>query len=765
MADDEPHHSSCSAATATSSGGSSSSPSPPPLPLAAVVSPLPPPLPSTSIATAIPLSQQQQHHQQLLQQYQHQLQQQQRLFSFHLSSAAVASASPPTPTPTALPLKHTSPVPAFTPGGAAPSDRHSRDDCWSEGATFTLIQAWGGRYLELNRGNLKQKHWKDVADCVNRRADGSKPPKTDIQCKNRLDTLKKKYKLEKSKTVSGGSRKWTFFDRLDELIGPSKKPKKPMPVKPRPALPLLPPPVITLPAKRHFEDADQPPPQPLALPPPNYSPSSAANHLTLNHAPRASNPISVTPNHVGSAPNHAICAPSHAGIITNYISSGPNLVVSAPNQFGSNPAHVASAVDAVSKSKDSPHTADSCPNGETAQPKRSKRKHAFTDPLQELAQAITKFGEVYERTEITRQQTLAEIEKQRMIFTKDLELQRLQFFTQTQVELAKLRQRFKHDQNGVRADWGSLRMAFIQRFGARETFEKRWEKLCELSGIRARLISLLREVRSNFFRSTHGFRRRTVEPSTSGNAGGNHNEDFGNEYGPPLPTQEELRKMEHRRLVGEATNLMLNFDKDPKLAKYMSETAFQDVQAQWKATPTSPPKPDSKKQYSEKELEEEIDARLAQILGAQKQGNKHDRKQKKSTDFPGYLGSQSTFDKAKKHKKRAAVPSSSSSSDSSSESSEEERRSKKRSKRHRHGKGKRKTRKSKSRRVDDSSTEDSSTDSLDSEDGHFYANKKNFYKANQRNRGRLQCFQEGVETKTYGDVCSQRVHLLMIKCN
>ncbi|MCO5563614.1 hypothetical protein L7F22_017261 [Adiantum nelumboides] len=126
--------------------------------------------------------------------------------------------------------------------------------------------------------------------------------------------------------------------------------------------------------------------------------------------------------------------------------------------------------------------------------------------------------------------------------------------------------------------------------------------------------------------------------STSGDAGRDHHEDFGNEYGPLLPTQEELREMEHRRLVGEATNLMLNFARDPKLAKYMSETAFQDVQAQLKATTTSPPKPESKKQYSEKELEEEIDARLARILGAQKQGKKHDRKRKKSTDFPGYLG-------------------------------------------------------------------------------------------------------------------------------
>ncbi|MCO5591753.1 hypothetical protein L7F22_045745 [Adiantum nelumboides] len=41
-------------------------------------------------------------------------------------------------------------------------------------------------------------------------------------------------------------------------------------------------------------------------------------------------------------------------------------------------------------------------------------------------------------------------------------------------------------------------------------------------------------------------------PSTSRDAGGDHNEDSGNEYGPLLPTQEELREMEHRRLVADA---------------------------------------------------------------------------------------------------------------------------------------------------------------------------------------------------------------------
>ncbi|KVI07029.1 Pentatricopeptide repeat-containing protein [Cynara cardunculus var. scolymus] len=91
-----------------------------------------------------------------------------------------------------------------------------REDCWSEAGTETLIESWGDRYLQLNRGNLRQKDWKDVAHAVNANRDELKPPRTDVQCKNRIDTLKKKYKLEKSKPTPS---KWPFFHRLDDLIG------------------------------------------------------------------------------------------------------------------------------------------------------------------------------------------------------------------------------------------------------------------------------------------------------------------------------------------------------------------------------------------------------------------------------------------------------------------------------------------------------------------------------------------------------------------
>ncbi|KAI8000693.1 Trihelix transcription factor ASIL2 [Camellia lanceoleosa] len=73
-----------------------------------------------------------------------------------------------------------------------------REDCWSEEATATLVDAWGRRYLELNRGNLRQKDWQEVADAVNlRHGHTKKARRTDVQCKNRIDTLKKNHRGQK----------------------------------------------------------------------------------------------------------------------------------------------------------------------------------------------------------------------------------------------------------------------------------------------------------------------------------------------------------------------------------------------------------------------------------------------------------------------------------------------------------------------------------------------------------------------------------------
>ncbi|KAL0363465.1 UNVERIFIED_CONTAM: Trihelix transcription factor ASIL2 [Sesamum calycinum] len=89
-------------------------------------------------------------------------------------------------------------VESSIPQGHPPSRQvPSREDCWTEEATSTLVDAWGRRYVELNRGNLRQKDWQEVADV-------------------------KKYKTEKAKiSDSNGTltSSWPFFSRLEFLIG------------------------------------------------------------------------------------------------------------------------------------------------------------------------------------------------------------------------------------------------------------------------------------------------------------------------------------------------------------------------------------------------------------------------------------------------------------------------------------------------------------------------------------------------------------------
>jgi hypothetical protein len=106
--------------------------------------------------------------------------------------------------------------------------RSSRDPAieWSESATTVLLQAFGEKYRALDRGNFTSKIWADIAARVNSRGtltgnlvDGI--PKTQEQCRIKVDNLKKRYKVEREKRrVSGsGTSKWIFYDMMDELIG------------------------------------------------------------------------------------------------------------------------------------------------------------------------------------------------------------------------------------------------------------------------------------------------------------------------------------------------------------------------------------------------------------------------------------------------------------------------------------------------------------------------------------------------------------------
>ncbi|KAF8396958.1 hypothetical protein HHK36_018595 [Tetracentron sinense] len=250
-----------------------------------------------------------------------------------------------------------------------------REDCWSEDGTRTLIQAWGDRYLQLNRGNLRQKDWKEVADAVNGRQNGVKPRKTDIQCKNRIDTLKKKYKLEKSKAAPS---KWVFYPRLDELIGTTATATATKKTTP------------TLSSSYH---------KPTAI------------TFTVKPCKEKINP---NPN-----PNQ------HAVVYSGGSSSKSRL-----NSAGSSESSRGSGADEGDD--------DMVFNGGVKK-RRMDLDSSDGASFRELARAVLKFGEIYERVESSKQQQMMELERQRMEFTKDLEFQRMHMLMEAQLELEKMK--------------------------------------------------------------------------------------------------------------------------------------------------------------------------------------------------------------------------------------------------------------------------------------------------------------------------------------
>ncbi|WCJ27205.1 sequence-specific DNA binding transcription factors [Euphorbia peplus] len=252
-----------------------------------------------------------------------------------------------------------------------------REDCWSEDATSTLVQVWGRRYLELNRGNLRQKDWQDVADAVNaKHGHTKKTHRTDVQCKNRIDTIKKKYKIERVRVSSSNgsfSSPWPFYDSLDTLIGSNFSGKKQ-------ASPSISPPVA----------------------------------LPVRRTPT----LTVTPS--STRATGIVGLPQKRPLDDGY--------------FRRNYSAMAAAAAAAESESD---------EEEDEEEERGSDEEADGDGdgegMRRLARAIERFGEVYERVESEKLRQMLDLEKQRMKFAKDLEMERMRIFTETQIQLEKIK--------------------------------------------------------------------------------------------------------------------------------------------------------------------------------------------------------------------------------------------------------------------------------------------------------------------------------------
>ncbi|CAO2198136.1 unnamed protein product [Urochloa humidicola] len=293
-----------------------------------------------------------------------------------------------------------------------------REDCWSEGETAALVDAWGSRYLDLNRGSLRQPQWREVAEAVNSRPGASarrRPPRTDIQCKNRVDTLKKKYKAERAR---GGPSPWAFYGQLDLLVGPTLTgaggaaggggSKKPSP--PQAALPVF---------RRRRSPSRSPSPQ---------SPPALPMALPLTNYHRGSNLPSANLIHKAAAAAAAAAAESES-------EDGYN-----NNDYDDDDVSQQSPSRSVS-SRSGGGAAAAAP----AVGSKRKMSGGSGGGFGELARAIETFAEMYERTEAAKQRHAEEMERQRIKFLKDLELKRMQAFVDMQLQLARAKHARKGD--------------------------------------------------------------------------------------------------------------------------------------------------------------------------------------------------------------------------------------------------------------------------------------------------------------------------------
>lgn len=127
------------------------------------------------------------------------------------------------------------------------NDRLKRDE-WSEGAVSCLLEAYEAKWTLRNRAKLKGQDWEDVARHVSARSNGSK---TQTQCKNKIESMKKRYRSE---SAAADASSWPLYPRLDLLLrgnGPNTVgasiPPAPVVVVELPSVvavpPVLPPPV------------------------------------------------------------------------------------------------------------------------------------------------------------------------------------------------------------------------------------------------------------------------------------------------------------------------------------------------------------------------------------------------------------------------------------------------------------------------------------------------------------------------------------------
>lgn len=173
-------------------------------------------------------------------------------------------------------IKEESPRKQTGGGGGSSNDRLKRDE-WSEGAVSCLLEAYEAKWVLRNRAKLKGHDWEEVARYVSARANNTKSPKTQTQCKNKIESMKKRYRSE-SANADGSS--WLLYPRLDLLLRGNNAQQQQQQQQHSQLQPVNNPPLLLI---EPSPAVPQPPPPAAAAPPPlqpqNSHDSNGVDHI------------------------------------------------------------------------------------------------------------------------------------------------------------------------------------------------------------------------------------------------------------------------------------------------------------------------------------------------------------------------------------------------------------------------------------------------------------------------------------------------------
>ncbi|KAL1292177.1 hypothetical protein HN51_060600 [Arachis hypogaea] len=313
-------------------------------------------------------------------------------------------------------------------GSGSGGDRLKRDE-WSEGAVSTLLEAYESKWVLRNRAKLKGHDWEDVARHVSSRANSTKSPKTQTQCKNKIESMKKRYRSE-SATADASS--WPLYSRLDLLLrgtGPvptsSTLAASPLPLSPTlQAVPVT----VTVAAAAatgshqslHFSNNQQP--------------------LMLLEQPPSSQVLHQPPLPPGAAapPPPATTAQNSHGSngVERVITKEDGLLGTKSCEHVSNKNEVDtdSSTPALYSEKDKLRCNKRKMKMESNKQRRRKEE-------MEIAGSIRWLAEVVVRSEQARMDTMKEIEKMRVEAEAkrgEMDLKRTEIIANTQLEIARI---------------------------------------------------------------------------------------------------------------------------------------------------------------------------------------------------------------------------------------------------------------------------------------------------------------------------------------